>query len=106
MKSTTSISKIKTEFSLQNATSFGGVKVFLDFLEKIKLPKAMRGLSGGKAHNAVFPLHRILPYLIVGWMLGLSGFFIFASCSMTPCYVIFWADAARITACYTRNSAD
>lgn len=77
MKSTTAISKINTEFSLQNATSFGGVKVFLDFLEKIKLPKAMRGLSGGKAHNAVFPLHRILPYLLVGWMLGCQRIFHF-----------------------------
>ena len=42
MKSTTAIGKIKTEFSLQNATSFGGVKIFLAFLEKIKLADAMR----------------------------------------------------------------
>ena len=77
MKSTTPISKIKSEFSLQNATSFGGVKIFLAFLEKIKLSEAMRNLSGGKAHNAVFPLQCILLYLIVGWMLGCERIFHF-----------------------------
>ena len=53
MKSTTAISKIKTEFSLQNATNFGGIKIFMVFLEKIKLADAMRGLSGGKARNSL-----------------------------------------------------
>ncbi|WP_410055516.1 hypothetical protein [Paenibacillus sp. 3LSP] len=55
MKSTTTISNIKSEFSLRNATSFGGAKVFLAYLEKIKLAQTMRGLSGGKAHNSIFP---------------------------------------------------
>ena len=77
MKSTTPVSKIKTEFSLQNATSFGGIKIFLAYLEKIKLAEALRGLSGGKARNAVFPVHRILLYLIVGWMLGCGRIFHF-----------------------------
>lgn len=77
MKSTTAVSKIKTEFSLQNATSFGGIKIFLAFLEKIKLTDAMRGLSGGKARNSLFPVHRILLYLIVGWMLGCERIFHF-----------------------------
>ncbi len=77
MKSTTSVSKIKSEFSLQNATSFGGVKIFLAYLEKIKLAEAMCGLSGGKAHNAIFPVHRILLYLIIGWMLGCTRIFHF-----------------------------
>jgi hypothetical protein len=48
VKSTTSINKIKSEFSLQNATHFGGFKIFLAYLEKIKLSQAMSGLSGGK----------------------------------------------------------
>ncbi|SCW58646.1 hypothetical protein SAMN04487970_1017105 [Paenibacillus tianmuensis] len=65
MKSITSISKIKSEFSLQNATSFGSVKIFLAYLEKIKLAQAMSSLSGGKAHNSIFPIHRILLYLVV-----------------------------------------
>ena len=77
MKSTTAISKIKTEFSLQNATSFGGVKIFLAFLEKIKMANAMRSLSGGKARNSLFPVHRILLYLVVGWMLGCERIFHF-----------------------------
>jgi hypothetical protein len=77
VKSTTPISKIKTEFSLQNATSFGGVKIFLAFLEKIKLADAMRHLSGGKARNSLFPVHHILLYLIVGWMLGCERIFHF-----------------------------
>ncbi|MCP3776116.1 IS1380 family transposase [Paenibacillus sp. MZ04-78.2] len=77
MKSNTSISKIKSEFSLQNATSFGGVKIFLAYLEKIKLAQAMSSLSGGKAHNSIFPIHRILLYLVVGWMLGCERIFHF-----------------------------
>ncbi len=77
MKSTTTISKIKTEFSLQNATSCGGIKIFLAFLEKIKLPEAMCSLSGGKARNSLFPVYRILLYLIVGWMLGCERIFHF-----------------------------
>ena len=77
MKSTTPVSKIKSEFSLQNATSFGGVKIFLAYLEKIKLAEAMQRLSGGKAHNAIFPVHRILLYLMVGWMLGCGRIFHF-----------------------------
>ncbi|UQZ86483.1 hypothetical protein SK3146_05776 [Paenibacillus konkukensis] len=77
MKSTTDVSKIKSEFSLQNATSFGGVKIFLAYLEKIKLAEAMQDLSGGKAHNAIFPVHRILLYLIIGWTLGCERMFHF-----------------------------
>jgi len=37
VKSITPIRKIKTEFTLQNATNFGGFKIFLEYLEKIKL---------------------------------------------------------------------
>ncbi|SMF13935.1 hypothetical protein SAMN02744102_04524, partial [Paenibacillus barengoltzii] len=77
MKSTTTISKIKTEFSLQNVTNCGGIKIFLAFLEKIKLPEAMCSLSGGKARNSLFPVYRILLYLIVGWMLGCERIFHF-----------------------------
>lgn len=77
MKSTTSVGKIKTEFSLENATSFGGVKIFLEYLEKIRLSQALRGLSCVKAHNSLFPVYRILLYLIVGWMLGCERLFHF-----------------------------
>jgi hypothetical protein len=77
VKSTTSINKIKSEFSLQNATHFGGFKIFLAYLEKIKLSQAMSGLSGGKAHNAIFPVQRILIYLLIGWMLGCQRIFHF-----------------------------
>jgi hypothetical protein len=84
VKSTTPVSKIKTEFSLNNATSFGGIKVFLAFLEKIKLAEAMRSLSGGKAHNSIFPIHLILLYLIVGWMLGCERIFHFRKLQHDP----------------------
>jgi hypothetical protein len=77
VKSTTPVSKIKTEFSLENATNFGGVKIFLEYLEKIKLSHALRGLSCMKAHNSLFPVYRILLYLIVGWMLGCERLFHF-----------------------------
>jgi hypothetical protein len=84
VKSTTPISKIKSEFSLQNATSFGGIKIFLAYLEKIKLAEAMRSLSGGKAHNSIFPIHLILLYLIVGWMLGCERIFHFRKLQHDP----------------------
>lgn len=84
MKSTTPVSKIKTKFSLNNATSFGGIEVFLAFLEKIKLAEAMRSLSGGKAHNSIFPIHLILLYLIVGWMLGCERIFHFRKLQHDP----------------------
>jgi hypothetical protein len=77
VKSIIPVSKIKSEFSLQNATSFGGVKIFLAYLEKIKLEKAMRSISGGKALNSIFPIPRILLYLIIGWMLGCERIFHF-----------------------------
>ena len=77
MKSTTPVSKIKTEFSLENATSFGGIKIFLEYLEKIKLSQALRDISCGKGRNSLFPIYRILLYLIVGWMLGCERLFHF-----------------------------
>jgi hypothetical protein len=77
VKSTTSISKIKTEFSLQNATNVGGIKIFLDFLEKIKFAEALNQLSSVKAGNSIFPLYRVLLYLIVGWIVGCERLFHF-----------------------------
>ncbi|WP_332306823.1 transposase [Thermobacillus composti] len=77
MKSTTPISKIKTEFSLQNATNFGGIKIFLEYLEKIKFAAALQRLSCMKANNSLFPVYRILLYLVVGWMLGCERLFHF-----------------------------
>ena len=77
MKSITPIRKIKTEFTLQNATIFGGFKIFLEYLEKIKLEKALQSLAIVKAGNSLFPVYRILLYLIVGWMLGCERLFHF-----------------------------
>jgi len=77
VKFTTPIHKIKTEFSLEQATSFGGFKIFLAYLEKIKLANALQALSCGKAGNSLFPVHKILLYLIVGWMLGCERLFHF-----------------------------
>jgi len=37
----------------------------------------MCSLSGGKARNSLFPVYRILLYLIVGWMLGCERIFHF-----------------------------
>jgi len=48
VKSTTPVSKIKTEFSLQNATNFGGVKIFLEYLEK---SQARQGVSEAILHE-------------------------------------------------------
>jgi hypothetical protein len=77
VKSTTNVSKIKTEFSLQHATSFGGIKIFLEYLEKIKFAHALSSLSCVKGTNSLFPVYRILLYLIVGWMLGCERLFHF-----------------------------
>lgn len=49
----------------------------IDYLEKIKLSLVLQTLSGDKAHNALFPVHRILLYLIVGWILGCERLFHF-----------------------------
>jgi len=77
VKSTTPISKIKTEFSLQNATNVGGVKIFLDYLEKIKFAEALQRLPSVKAGNSIFPLYRVLLYLVIGWILGCERLFHF-----------------------------
>jgi hypothetical protein len=103
VKSTTAIGKIKTEFSLRNATGFGGVKIFLAFLEKIKFADAMRSLSCGKARNSLFPVHLILLYLIMGWMLGCERIFHFHRLQGDVLLRRFLGGAVRITACCTRN---
>ncbi|MEI0736547.1 IS1380 family transposase [Paenibacillus sp. JTLBN-2024] len=77
MKSTTPVSKIKTEFTLQNASNVGGSKIFLEYLEKIKLGKALQNLNCTKQGNSLFPVFRILLYLIVGWILGCERLFHF-----------------------------
>lgn len=77
VKSNTTISKMKTQFSLENATSYGGFKIFLAYLEKIKLAKALQCLPSAKASNSLFPVYRILLYLIIGWMLGCERLFHF-----------------------------
>ncbi|MED0670997.1 hypothetical protein [Aneurinibacillus aneurinilyticus] len=65
MKSTTPVSKIKTEFSLQNATSFGGIKVFLAYLEKIKLAEAMHGRVQHSPSSRL-PKCFVVPSLLLG----------------------------------------
>ena len=77
MKSITPVSKIKTEFSLHNATNIGGSKMFLEYLEKIKLDKALQNLSSTKHSNSLFPVFRILLYFIIGWTLGCERLFHF-----------------------------
>ena len=79
MKSTTKITSLKTEFSMRNATNFAGSKVVLAFLETIGLGQAFQTLGLSKAANALFPTHRILQYLIIGWMLGCERLFHFNS---------------------------
>ena len=102
MKSTTPISKIKSEFSLQNASSFGDIKIFLSYLEKIKISDAMRNLFGGKAHNCVFPVYRTILYFIIGWMLGCERIFHFRKLQHDALLKRFLGGRS-ITACYTRN---
>lgn len=77
MKFTTSISKMKSEFSLSNATHVGGSKIFLAYLEKIKFIEALNTLNHKQKSNTLFPLHRILLYLIIGWTLGCERLFHF-----------------------------
>lgn len=79
MNSTTKITSLKTEFSMRNATNFAGSKVILTFLETIRFKQALRTLGLSKATNAIFPTHRILQYLIIGWLLGCERLFHFRS---------------------------
>lgn len=64
---------------MRNATNFAGSKVILTFLETIGLSQALKTLGFAKAANAVFPTHRILQYLIIGWLLGCERLFHFKS---------------------------
>jgi hypothetical protein len=64
---------------MRNATNFAGSKVLLAFLEKIRLSQSLKTLGFAKATNAVFPTHRILQYLIIGWLLGCERVFHFKS---------------------------
>jgi hypothetical protein len=84
VKSTIPISKIKTEFTLQHSTNVGGIKIFLEYLEKIKLSKALQRMSYVKAGNSLFPVYRILLYLIVGWILGCERLFHFRKIQIDP----------------------
>lgn len=84
VKSIIPVSKIKTEFSLQHTTNVGGSKIFLEFLEKIKLSKALHPLSGIKANNSLFPAYRILLYLLIGWILGCERLFHFRKLQHDP----------------------
>lgn len=70
---------LKTEFSMRNATNFAGSKVILAFLETIGLIQGLQTLGLPKAANALFPPHRILQYLIIGWLLGCERLFHFKS---------------------------
>lgn len=79
MKSTTTVSNIKTEFSLKNATAVGGAKPFLEYLEKINLAEALNKLNCIKQGNSLFPVYQILLYLIIGWTLGCQRLFHFRS---------------------------
>ncbi|WP_185602159.1 IS1380 family transposase, partial [Paenibacillus sp. 598K] len=79
MNSTTKIMSLKTEFSMRNATNFAGSKTILSFLESIRFQQALRTLGQAKAMNAIFPTHRILQYLIIGWLLGCERLFHFKS---------------------------
>lgn len=79
MKSTTKITRLKTEFSMKNATNFAGSKVILAFLETIGLDQAFESLGLAKAANAIFPTHRILQFLVIGWLIGCERLFHFKS---------------------------
>lgn len=79
VKSTTKIIALKTEFSMRNATNFAGSKVILGFLETIGLNQALQRLGLAKAANAIFPTHRILQMLMIGWILGCERLFHFKS---------------------------
>ena len=77
MKSTTPISKIKNEFSLKMQPASADSKSSWHTLKKSSLPMLYRCLPGGKPATPLFPVYRILLYLIVGWMLGCERLFHF-----------------------------
>jgi len=77
VKSITSFSKIKVEFTLKHATSHAGIKPFLDFLNQIGFTDALEQLTCRKNGNSLFSLSRILLVLVVGWTLGCERLFHF-----------------------------
>lgn len=62
---------------MKNSTSFGGSKIYLSYLEKIKLSEALKCLNDTKAANSIFPVYKILLYLIIGWTLHCQRIFHF-----------------------------
>ena len=77
MKCTTSIAKLKSEFTLKQATSHAGSKPLLAYLEKIQLERVFQRISLTKGGNSLFSFAKILLYLLVGWLLGCERIFHF-----------------------------
>jgi len=77
VKCTTSIAKMKSEFTLKQATSHAGSKPLLAYLEKIQLERVFQRISLTKGGNSLFSFAKILLYLLVGWLLGCERIFHF-----------------------------
>lgn len=82
--STTSL-KIKEEFSLKNATAFGGANLLLDFIEHIKLKQIFKNnLRQEKHANAKYTVTDVSMVLSLGWILGKDRIFHFKDIEQDP----------------------
>ena len=70
MKSTTAIHKIKIEFSLQQVTRFGDVKIFLGLSRKNQARRGPAGPLRRQSAQRHFPCSSHLALSHHGWMLG------------------------------------
>jgi len=83
---------IQETFDLQGATPFGGANLLLDYSRHIGLDRKIMAetVPFEKRSNAVFPLHQVVEYLVLGRVLGLSRISTFGLTEADPLLCCKW----------------
>lgn len=77
--------KIKEEFTLKNATIYGGYNIFSDHLASNGLDRLLeQEISGMKAPWAIYPMSTVCRTLIDGYALGLKNIYQFEDIEYDP----------------------
>jgi hypothetical protein len=77
--------KIREEFTLKNATLFGGYNLFRNFLEHAKIFTSLnKKISITKAPNATYSFSEVLGFMIEGYALGLERTYHFQAIETDP----------------------
>lgn len=82
---TTKSARVKEQFTLKNATIFGGANILADYAEAVGLSDLLAGhLAFAKAPYATFALHETLAALVLATVLGHSRIFHLAGLENDP----------------------